>query len=291
MGNYRDQLVVETAQKLVAHLDTSDTVIWLSSGLVEASGISTLSHAPEDELPQHVDLIVAVGGDGTMLYAARRAAQAGVPVLGINRGRLGFLADVSPSELDSVDAVLAGDRVSEQRMLLEAVIFDGEDEVARALVLNDVVVTRHDTGRMLDIQTFVDGHYVNTHGGDGIIAATPTGSTAYALSVGGPIVQPGLEAILLAPICPHTLSDRPIVIPAAGTAELRLSRRFDSTAEASCDGEVIGILTPDHTLRISAAAQRLELWHPPGYDYYDILRTKLNWGRHERAQHGAGDSQ
>ena len=215
-----------------------------------------------------------------MLHAAREAARAGIPVLGLNRGRLGYLADMSPSDnLEPLDRVLAGDYVSEQRMMLRAeIISDGKTRDC-GLALNDVVVKRQTTGRMLEYHSYVDGRFVNSHGGDGFIVATPTGSTAYALSVGGPIVAPDLDVIVLAPICPHTLSDRPIVIPGACITEVQVG---DDRAEVNCDGEVSGIIEAGDTLRVAAAERRVNLIHPAGYDYFEILRSKLHWGRSNR---------
>jgi len=135
---------------------------------------------------------------------------------------------------------------------------------------------------MLEYRTAVDGHYVNTHGGDGFIAATPTGSTAYALSVGGPIMEPHLDAIVLAPICPHTLADRPIVISGRSTTDVELVENHGAEADVSGDGEYIGAMSVGDTLRITASADEVKLIHPPGYDYYEVLRTKLYWGRDKR---------
>ena len=158
------------------------------------------------------EMIVVFGGDGTMLYATRLVAAHDIPLLGINRGRLGFLADVGPADMiERVDQLLAGHYAVEQRQMLVAEIENGGDS-RQATALNDVVVQKRETGRMMDLETWVDGVYVNTHGGDGLVVATPTGSTAYALSGGGPLMTPQLNAIVLVPICPHTLSNRPIVI-------------------------------------------------------------------------------
>lgn len=236
----------------------------------------------EADLAFAADLIVAVGGDGTMLHAARMAAMADVPVLGINRGRLGFLADVGPEQmLQSVDDALGGRCRAEQRMLLAAhILADGKP--IDALALNDVVVAKRETGRMVDVRTWVNGAYVNTHVGDGFIIATPTGSTAYALSCGGPIVHPSLDAVVLVPVCPHTLSDRPIVVPSGSVVEIELADRFESRAQVVCDGIVLCDLDPGVRLRIERAHVNATLLHPPGHDYYRILRSKLHWGRGTR---------
>jgi NAD+ kinase len=164
-------------------------------------------------------------------------------------------------------------------MLLEAEVRHEGRPAASALALNDVAVAKHDTGRMLDLRTWVDGAYVNTHGGDGFIVSTSTGSTAYALSCGGPIVHPALAAIVLVPICPHTLSDRPIVVGADSVVELELTGRPETRAQVVCDGIGLCELEPGTRLRIARASVSATLLHPPGHDYFRILRSKLHWGR------------
>jgi NAD+ kinase len=229
------------------------------------------------------DLIIAVGGDGTMLYASRLAQDSTAPILGINRGRLGFLADVTPDEMiASVDHVMRGEYSIDSRLMLEARLVRAAGEESVAFALNDVVLQRRDTGRMVDFETRVNGIYVNTHAGDGLIVATPTGSTAYALSCGGPIIEPQLDAVVVVPICPHTLTDRPIVISADQPIEVRLLHRDDTKAELTVDGFSLGAILPDDKLTISAANKRVTLVHPPGYDFYGILRSKLFWGRDNR---------
>jgi len=231
-----------------------------------------------------------VGGDGTMLYAARHATPHKVPVLGINRGRLGFLADIRPDDIaEGVGAVLAGDFTSEKRMLLEAEILRENKVISSGVAVNDVVIKRRETARMLEYRTSVNGCFVNTHGGDGFVAATPTGSTAYALSCGGPIIEPSLDAIVLAPICPHTLSDRPIVISGRAITEVDLLQNHGTQADVSGDGELIGELGMGETLRITVSDKQAELIHPPGYDYFNVLRSKLFWGRDTRDRQPPSD--
>jgi NAD+ kinase len=292
MGNPRDPRALEAMRILAPHLLTAGCTVNVSQSLRARSVPSQAKRVTEERLAMGADLVIAIGGDGTMLYAARRIAGRKVPLLGINRGRLGFLADVGPEHmLAHVDHILAGRYVSEQRMLLNAEVLKGGKVVASAIALNDVVVKRHATGRMGEYQTFVDGSYVNSHLGDGFIVATPTGSTAYALSCGGPIVEPGLDALLLTPICPHTLSDRPLVIPGNRVAEVRLHAapahrtRQGDQADVTCDGELLGRLEPGASVRVSVARERIELVHPVGYDYFGILRSKLLWGRDSR-DHG-----
>ncbi len=244
----------------------------------------------EAGIAAEADLIIAVGGDGTMLHAAALTGGGKVPLLGVNRGRLGFLADISPAEmLENLEQILDGNYSRETRLLLDAKITASDGSQRFAVALNDIVLQRRDTGRMVDVETRIAGRYVNTHAGDGLIVATPTGSTAYALSCGGPIIEPLLDAVVIVPICPHTLGDRPIVIPANLEIEVKLLPRHDTKAEVSVDGHSLGQLDPDDRLLISESANRIMLIHPPGYDYYGILRSKLHWGRDSRNRDQKGD--
>ena len=218
-----------------------------------------------------------------MLYAGQLARRGDIPLLGINRGRLGFLADVTPEEmLDSVGLVLSGEFTTDKRLVLEARLARPDAEDSRALALNDVVLQRRETGRMLDFVTRMDGRYVNTHAGDGLVIATPTGSTAYSLSCGGPIIEPRLDAVVVVPVAPHTLSDRPIVLPADLGIELRLLERENTRAEIMADGHSMGEIRPQDRLLVVASETRLTLLHPPGYDFFGILRSKLHWGHDSR---------
>ena len=234
----------------------------------------------ESEIAKRSDLVITVGGDGTMLHAARLLAGTDIPMLGINRGRLGFLADISPKDmLKRIDKVLAGQFERGSRSLLQVTLIPAKGKKSQRLTVNDCVLQKWDTGRMLDYETWVDGHYVNTHGGDGVIVASATGSTAYALSCGGPIIHPTMDAMVIAPICPHTLSDRPIVIPASSTVEIRRVQDRATKAQVTCDGDIIGDLNVGDRLFIGPAHVRVTLLHPLGHDYYRILRSKLHWGR------------
>ena len=282
-GRASDPRVGEAMLGLAAHLLERGRHVLAATGLGIDFGLLPVKLVAETDLAKEADLLVAVGGDGTMLHTARMAAPEGVPVLGINRGRLCFLADVGPDRmLESVDDALEGRCLPETRLLLEAQV-QGEGRSIAALALNDIVVAKRETGRMLDLRTWVDGTYVNTHGGDGFIVSTSTGSTAYALSCGGPIVHPSLAAIVLVPICPHTLSDRPIVVGAESIVEIELADRFEARAQVVCDGMVLSELEPGERLRVCRAVISATLLHPPDHDYYRILRSKLHWGRGGRA--------
>jgi len=285
VGNSQDRRVSESMLSLAAHLDSHRCgVVADTNAAIDFGGIKVERYA-ETELGRHADLIVAVGGDGTMLHAARLATPHDVPVLGVNRGRLGFLADISPADMrDRLDDVLAGRYVKDKRSMLKAKLLREGEAERDCEALNDVVLQKWQTGRMLDFETWIDGRYVNTHGGDGFVIATATGSTAYALSCGGPILYPELDALVLAPICPHTLSDRPIVVRSSSTIEVRLIERPDTRAQVTCDGVPLGELVQGDRLVVMPAATTVTLLHPPDHDYYRILRSKLRWGRGDRMQ-------
>jgi NAD+ kinase len=280
LGRFAEQTVRETATALLPHLTARGLSTFIQSE-AEAPDFGGLVTAVDDaELVSRADLAIVIGGDGSMLYAARVFAGSGVPMLGINRGRLGFLTDVLPQDMaESVDAALNGRCETDHRPLLEArlIAADGSERVRMAL--NDVVLSKWETGRILEFETRVDGRYVNTHGGDGLIVSTATGSTAYALACGGPIVDPSLDLLLMVPICPHTLADRPILVSGRSKVTVVLHDRFDTRALAACDGVVLGELRPDDVLTIQPSQQRITLLHPPGYDYFRLLRSKLHWGR------------
>ena len=280
VGNAKDLRVAECMLSLVAHFYARGVRPLVDPGVGLGFKPDSVVPCPEQSFASRADLIIAIGGDGTLLYAARLVAGHSVPLLGINRGRLGFLTDVSPaSMLEDVDSVLGGRYTVDKRSLLAARLEHGDGSVASALALNDVVVNKVETGRTMDFETSINGRFVNSHGGDGMVIATATGSTAYALSCGGPIVEPDLDVWVMAPVSPHTLSDRPIVVRAGSKIQLRISDRFDSRAQVTCDGSALGDLGQGDTLFVESAEVQITLLHPPGYDYYRLLRSKLHWGR------------
>jgi NAD+ kinase len=280
VGRFADPRIAESVSALLPHLASRGVRVLVSEDATLAAGVAGVVRVAERELGERADLIIAIGGDGTLLYAARLAARLAVPLLGVNRGRLGFLTDVMPKDvLPSVDAALAGELQADERPLLTAQLHGAPGQLAQGFALNDVVMQKRETGRTLDFETRLNGHYVNTHTGDGIIVASATGSTAYALSCGGPIIEPHLEALVIAPICAHTLSDRPIVVSARSLIEVALLERPDTQAQVTCDGAVLGALTPGGRLEVRTAVECITLLHPPGHDYYKLLRSKLHWGR------------
>ena len=280
VGRIADPRVADPMLTLADHLAPTGTRVIASPEIA-----AEIPAEPVDEaaLADSADLMIAIGGDGTMLYAATLAKTKDVPLLGINRGRLGFLADVTPTEmLPSLELVLGGDYVEESRMLITATIAFADGSQRSETALNDVVLQRVAGGRMLDFETRIAGRYVNAHSGDGLIVATPTGSTAYSLSCGGPIIDPMLDAVVVVPICPHTLSDRPIVIPAGLDIDVVLLERGHGNAEVIVDGRTLGALAAEERLTVSRSDSRVTLLHPPGHDFYEILRSKLHWGRDSR---------
>jgi NAD+ kinase len=280
LGRHNDPRVAEPMQLLTQYLTKVGIKVFAANTLRLELPVTRMDEA---DLCDNADLVMAIGGDGTMLYASRLARESGTPILGINRGRLGFLADVTPDEMiASVEQVLRGEYTLDTRMLLEARLIKRSGKESSSFALNDVVLKRRETGRMVDFSTRVDDVFVNTHSGDGMIVATPTGSTAYSLSCGGPIISPQLDAVVVVPVCPHTLTDRPIVIPAEQTIEVVLLERDETKASITVDGHSMGEIRPSDRMIISAADRRITLVHPPSYDFYGILRSKLFWGRDSR---------
>ena len=285
-GRFSEETVAEPARQLAAHLNERRIDVFATAGDDVFAGAVDVQLVAATELGNAVDLLVAIGGDGNLLRATRSLAGYSVPLIGINRGRLGFLTDVRPDQmLATIDAVLDGDYLAEERLMLTATIRDGKNQLSTLNALNDVVLQRTATGRILDFVTTVDGHYVNTHGADGLIVATPTGSTAYALSCGGPIIRPDVAAMVMVPVCPHTLSDRPLVIQRSSRILVEIPPGGPGSAEVTCDGEVLGPLDSSQALEICAAEETVTLLHPKDYNYYELLRSKLNWGRGNRSDH------
>ncbi len=280
VGRTEDARVGPSMSAFAAHLLERDLEV-LVDELAGADKMPAGVHAlPLEELAQRADLIVTIGGDGTMLYAAQQVIGRPVPLLGINRGRLGFLADVVGTEMTAIfDAVLAGEYEEDVRTLLSARLERPGQEPLTCLALNDVVIQKYETGRMIDLETRIGGAFVNSHSGDGLVIATSTGSTAYALSCGGPIIHPQLDALVLAPISPHTLSNRPIVVGCGSEVEVRLARQIAGPAQITYDGFVMGDLALGDRLAVGAGPRTVTLLHPRGYDFFRILRSKLHWGR------------
>jgi NAD+ kinase len=288
-GRLGERSVTEPALQLLTHLRDRGIAVLVSAASDPARALAGATHVAEHEIAERADLVIAIGGDGTLLHAGRHVAARDVPLVGINRGRLGFLTDVSPEHMrDALDAILAGDYLAERRLMLAATTAGADAATGALFALNDIVLQKGDTGRLLDFTTEVDGVYVNTHRGDGLIVATPTGSTAYALSCGGPIIQPNVDALVMVPICPHTLSDRPLVLPSSSEIRVTLDNAGGSDTHVVCDGESLLRMAVGDVLTISLAKQSVTLLHPREYNYYELLRSKLNWGRANRDRPNGG---
>ena len=250
---------------------------------IQAVLIDSLNNQDTDSKMQNAELIVSIGGDGTMLQSAKLAYQYDIPITGINKGRLGFLTDINPQEADQVlDDIISGNYTTENRILIEAFISTNSINKSIGYAFNDIVINRKETGRMIRVETSIDNSFINTHEGDGFIVATPTGSTAYSLSCGGPILKPDVEALLLVPICPHSLNDRPMVVPSSSEITLRYDSEQNVSAGIDLDGDTVYELKIGDNLVIKKAAKPICLIHPENYDYFDNLKSKLLWGKDKR---------
>ena len=230
------------------------------------------------QVVEEADLLLVLGGDGTMLAASREAAPRGVPILPINLGGLGFLTSFTLEELyPALEDVLAGRAAIEERLLLLAERTHNGEVLSQQNVLNEAVVHKGTLARMIALELYIDGGFVCRYRADGLIIATPTGSTAYSMSAGGPIVHPAVESILITPICPHTLSDRPVVVPNTSKVDLRLLEHSESVF-LTLDGQIGVPLQSGDRVRVTRAAERLKLIQPPSKTYFEILRNKLKWG-------------
>lgn len=242
-------------------------------------GVNDIRAADLVDLGKVCDLAIVVGGDGNMLGAARVLARFGVAVIGVNRGNLGFLTDLSPESFqEPLAKVLAGEFVAESRNLLEIeVLRDGCIKSSNSAV-NEAVLHADKVAHMIEFEAYINNEFVYSQRSDGLIVSTPTGSTAYSLSGGGPILTPDLDAMTLVPMFPHTLSSRPLVV--SGTAEIRLkvAPSNDAHLQISCDSHVILAVMPGDEILIRKHPKPLVLIHPPGYSYYHVLRNKLGWG-------------
>jgi NAD+ kinase len=232
------------------------------------------------DLASQVNLLIVLGGDGTLLAAARVAAPCGVPILPVNLGGLGFLTSVTLEELyPALEHVLEGRHRISERVMLAVELLRGGQAVERQRALNDVVINKGALARMVDLDLHIDGAYVCKYRADGLIVSTPTGSTAYSLSAGGPIVYPAVDAFVITPICPHTLSDRPLVVPDSVTVEVDFEGS-DEPVYLTVDGQIGIELRGGDRVRVTKAPEKLKLVRAPKKTYYELLRSKLKWGEH-----------
>lgn len=278
IGKPRDPLAAEHIVRLGEYLRTRGLSVTIEAS---CAALVREGFAPARTLAaigQHVDLAVVIGGDGTLLNAARHLAPHEVPIVGVNLGRLGFLVDIAPDAmLEEIGRILDGDRQIERRLLLAAEVMRKGKIVHGARALNDVVVGKGELARMIEFDTFIGGEFVNRTRGDGIVIASPTGSTAYALSASGPIMLPSVPALALVPICPHTLSDRPIVVPSTSTLEIVMTDA-QQNAYVTFDGQSTFSLQEQDRIYVRRAEHEVELVHPSSRSHFEVLRIKLGWG-------------
>lgn len=275
-----------TLDKLLKWLSQKQISIYLDSdtaGLFYERSRFNFSSYPIEDFPGLVDLIIVLGGDGTLLKVARQTGRANIPMLGVNLGGLGFLTDIKAENLISIlEDVIEGKYYLDERMVLHTTIRqnNGKD-IKSTFALNDIVINNGAQSRLINLAAYVNEKWINNFLSDGLIIATPTGSTAYSLSAGGPIIHPKLHAILITPICPHILTNRPIVIPDQGKIKVMVQHKGKNNNEEcilSADGQVFALMGPGDYVEVRKAQHTIKLIQPQGNDYYHILRTKLKWG-------------
>jgi NAD+ kinase len=277
VGKYQSAEVAEALGRLSAYLQTRGVSVLVDEDTARVVGeVGGAQAVTFEQIAERADLAVVVGGDGTLLTAARRLAAYTVPLLGINQGRLGFLTDVGRGEmLDRLGEILDGQYLRERRVLLEAEVLRDGAPVFSSVALNDVVVSRGQIGRMIEFELTVDGEYIYSQRSDGVIVATPTGSTAYALSANGPILHPRLAGMVLVPLSPHGLTYRPIALSHDSTVDIRVIAPHDACIYF--DGQTKFDARGGDCIRVKRSFQSVTLLHPPGYSYFAVLREKLHW--------------
>ena len=269
--------VVESLLLLSHHLESQGLHVFIDRDSVTRSQAQGLTLIDRSDFGKIVDVAIVLGGDGTMLSVARLLAPYRVPLIGINQGRLGFMTDIPLHQmLDSVSAILSGEFLPEERMLLQSTVVRDGVEIAHHLAFNDIVINRGAMGQMIEFEVFVDNQFVYSQRSDGLIISTPTGSTAYSLASGGPILHPTVPAISLVPICPQSLNYRPIAINDSSEVEFMLTRGID--ARVHFDGQAHCDLMELDRVLVRRYRNSLKILHPLGYSYFDMLRQKLHWG-------------
>jgi len=273
------QTMQASLRQLTAHLSQCGVRVVVETNTAEHASIKAYETASLVDIGKYVTLVLVMGGDGTMLSVARalyeNQLEKPIPLLGINRGRLGFLTDLrTDTMLHELDKILEGQFQNESRMLLDAEVYRKGERIMHCVAFNDVVVKS--ALRLIELEIEINTQFVSRQRADGLILSTPTGTTAYALSAGGPILHPGLDAISLVPISPHTLSNRPITVMSSSVIEVVVVQAAD--AQLSFDGQNLQHLQVGDKIRVQRAKQEVSLIHPQHYCYFDMLRNKLNWG-------------
>lgn len=281
VGRLGSEAAYYSLQRLILFLQKQGVEIVIDEETAQSAPVSKLTQLSREVLAEESDLVIVVGGDGSLLSSARAMCRTGVPLLGINRGRLGFLTDISPEEIEKkVGAVLAGEYVAEERFLLSCKILRNGQTIGLGTALNDVVLHPGQYIRMIEFELYIDDEFVYRQRSDGLIISTPTGSTAYALSVGGPIMHPQLDAIAVVPLNPHTLSSRPIVINGNAKIKVVVGDQRDINPHVTCDGQTHFITRENDEVWVEKHDEKLRLIHPKDHDFYETCRTKLGWASH-----------
>ncbi|MDG2473421.1 MAG: NAD(+) kinase [Pseudomonadales bacterium] len=279
IGRVDSDLVRQSVQALVLLLQQRALTVVLEEETSKALDSHSLQVASRKLIGEVCDMVIVVGGDGSLLGAARDLARHDVPVLGINRGKLGFLTDIAPEDIEAgVGCVLEGKYETETRFLLETELKRAGAVVGQSDAFNDVVLHSGQAPKMLSFELYIEGEFVYSQRSDGLIVSTPTGSTAYSLSGGGPIMHPRLNAIVLVPMFPHTLSSRPLVVDGNSEIKIIVSESNHVSPRVSCDGQVNLGLQPGDVLYIRKKSKKLKLIHPEGHQFYRTCRDKLGWG-------------
>ena len=276
IGRFRSAEVAKAIRTLGEYLRKQGRTVLVEKETAAANGVTGFPVADYDEIGARADLVVVQGGDGSMLNAARNLAGHDVSVVGVNQGRLGFMTDIaSPKMIEAMAEILAGRHATEERTMLAVEVHRDGAVALATLALNDAVVNKGSVGRLIEFVVNIDGEFVYDLRADGLIVATPTGSTAYALSSDGPIMQPSVPGFALVPICPHTLSNRPIMVSDRSTIEILLKRAGD--ARLHFDGQLQRDLLEGDRVVVRRAEHTIKFVHPPGYSYFTMLREKLHW--------------
>jgi NAD+ kinase len=279
MGKVKNSSVIETLNALTSYLTQLGCQLFIEEETAQALPPHEYKTAPTQKLNQYCDLLIVIGGDGSLLHAAHSITKESLPVLGINRGKLGFLTDIHPNRLEKIQSILEGKYILEERFLLTAAITHEGKILGQNSALNEVALIPDFSPHMIQFEIYIDNQFVCSQDSDGLIIATPTGSTAYALSGGGPILHPKLDAVVLVPMFPHTLSMRPIVIEGNQQIRIFITSNNNSTPRIACDGQTFIHAPPGSEIIIQKKKQRLHLIHPIDHEYYETLRSKLHWGR------------
>ncbi len=280
IAKHNDKLVFETVRSLYDFLQSNGIKICADKDAQQCLESTGVSCVDIKQMHKNIDLAIVVGGDGTLLSAAQSMVNNDIPIIGINRGRLGFLTNILPENMrQDLKQIFNGEFQPEARTVMTAKHMRGEEQLSACLAINDVIVHARYVVRMIELETRIDDEYLNTVRADGLIVATPTGSTAYALSGGGPIVHPSVATTLLVPICPHTLSNRPIAVDENSRVEIVYSTHNELNGIASIDGQMETEVFPGDRIIMERSSKSLILIQPNSYSFFKVLRQKLNWSQ------------